>query len=332
MLCPGFLDSQAQHLSRKRPIASLGAMFENHTFVLSDQRALAYATFGVSDGSEQATVFYCHGTPGTQYEGHALHDYACREGLRFVAITRPGFGGSSPQPNRTLLSFPQDVLALADHLDIPRFALLGVSGGCSYVLACLYAIPRPRLLCAAVAAGMYPLDLGTGNMKLSNRIMFSLVNWVPGLIELGLDWLLAGRQARDLEHPEKFAEEMEKLFKGLPAEDQASLEANGGQIRHVAVESAREGFRQGAGATTEELGLIASDWGFKLTELELDPGQLTIWHGAKDANIPVAMAEKAANMIPGAELRIERDQAHLSLSALKAGEILAAMGEKLRTS
>ena len=47
--------------------------------------------------------------------------------LRLVGIDRLGYGLSEPQPGRTIAGWVADALAVADFLDIDRFATVGES-------------------------------------------------------------------------------------------------------------------------------------------------------------------------------------------------------------
>ena len=70
-----------------------------------------------------------------------MADAASAAGARLIAADRPGMGRSSPQPEREIGDWPKDLAALADHLGLPRFYLLGVSGGKdSYALASLLGL------------------------------------------------------------------------------------------------------------------------------------------------------------------------------------------------
>lgn len=63
--------------------------------------------------------------------------------VHLIAVARPGMGCSDFQPNRALLDFPKDLLALVDHLmNIRRFSILAYSLGGPYGLVCAYAIPE----------------------------------------------------------------------------------------------------------------------------------------------------------------------------------------------
>ncbi len=69
---------------------------------------------GPADGSP---VFYCHGAIGTPVDATVdLQRITRQVGVRYIAPSRPGVGGSDPQPGRTVLDFADDVSALADAL------------------------------------------------------------------------------------------------------------------------------------------------------------------------------------------------------------------------
>jgi len=114
---------------------------------LADGRRLGYAEFGDPSG---APCLYFHFSPGSRLEPAAVFSgvrQAWLRGVRLVSADRPGFGLSDRQPARTLLDWPGDIAALADHLGIDRFAVLGASGGGAYALACAgcsrLGSPRP---------------------------------------------------------------------------------------------------------------------------------------------------------------------------------------------
>jgi pimeloyl-ACP methyl ester carboxylesterase len=79
------------------------------------------------------------GTPGSRHlYGPVMRDAAAR-GLRLISYDRPGYGGSSPQPGRTVADCAGDVRAICAELGIERLATWGMSGGgrtCSRALPC----------------------------------------------------------------------------------------------------------------------------------------------------------------------------------------------------
>ena len=105
---------------------------------LSDGRTLAYTEYGDPRGTP---VMFFHGTPGSRLFHHPDGSIATNLGARLVAIDRPGFGSSDPDPERTLTDWPADVTAVADALGIGELAVAGFSGGGPYVAACAAELP-----------------------------------------------------------------------------------------------------------------------------------------------------------------------------------------------
>ena len=120
---------------------------------LPDGRRLAFRAIGPHDG---ALVLYLHGAIGSpQHACPELEALAHELRIRYVMVSRPGFGGSSPAPGRTVVSFARDAGALADHLGHARFAVVGVSAGGPYALACAHELPE-RVVATAVVSGIAP--------------------------------------------------------------------------------------------------------------------------------------------------------------------------------
>ena len=102
----------------------------DHTIRLPDGRTLGYSEYGSPTGN---TLFYFG---SSRLEACLLARAAANAGVRVIGTDRPGMGLSQFQPGRRLLDWPADVVALADHLGIARFAVVGVSAGGPHALAC----------------------------------------------------------------------------------------------------------------------------------------------------------------------------------------------------
>ena len=63
-------------------------------------------------------------------------------GVRVVTFDRPGYGGSDRLESRMVADVVPDVCAIADALEIDRFAVLGRSGGGPHALACAALLPE----------------------------------------------------------------------------------------------------------------------------------------------------------------------------------------------
>ena len=107
------------------------------TIMLADGRALAYCEWGDPTGSP---VLLVHGGPGSRLLCPD-EDATVAAGVRLLTVDRPGYGGSAPRPDPTLLDWADDVQALADRLGLERFAVVGFSAGGGYALACTARMP-----------------------------------------------------------------------------------------------------------------------------------------------------------------------------------------------
>ena len=147
------------------------------TLRLDDGRTLSYAVYGDPDGRP---VFAFHGWPGSRLDAEFLAQTAVEMGIRVIAPDRPGYGGSTFQPARSLSDWPADVVALADSLALDRFGVIGICGGGPYAFACAKALPN-RLTAAGIVCGLGPLDLPgcTVGMNRNNRLLFTLARRAP---------------------------------------------------------------------------------------------------------------------------------------------------------
>ena len=304
-------------------------MDDTKTLTLPDGRTLAYGIYTAVDdahANDIPTVFHFHGLPGSHHEAAVFNTAIAQHGLRIIGVSRPGSSLSSPQPNRTLLDFPADVLALADHLEIDRFAVLGVSGGGPYALACWRSIPRTRLVAVALVASILPTSLGVADMNIRTRMILTVARWVPGLLARVLDWQL-GTLARDEAHPEKLEQQWDADLAAHPGPDREAWRADA-EFRSSLVKGLREAVRRGADSTARDFRLLATDWGFQLGELVAEPRQMVFWQGSIDTNVSLTTTRAAASIIPGAELRVVEGHGHLSV--LKQDEIVATLKNMLR--
>jgi pimeloyl-ACP methyl ester carboxylesterase len=95
---------------------------DHDAVLLDDGRRLTYAESGPRDGTP---VIYCHGAIGTQLRGSVDLDAITWDlGVRHIAVSRPGIGGSDPAVRRSVLDFGGDLRQLADALSLERFCVI----------------------------------------------------------------------------------------------------------------------------------------------------------------------------------------------------------------
>ncbi|KAF5621989.1 HYD1 [Fusarium sp. NRRL 52700] len=295
---------------------------------LADGRKVSYAVYGAQD-DDAPTFFHLHGFPGSHHEGYVISSAAAQHGVRVIAPTRPGYGDSTFQKNRRILDYPKDILQLADILNIKRFAVLGVSGGGPYAIACLKDLPPDRLVGIGTVAGVMPMSFSTQGMLTMTRLMFNVAPYATGILGRITDRVL-GNVARDTKHPEKLEQMMAKDISARSARDKEAWESHP-DLRKSLYRATREAMKQGGYATAWEARLFGSDWGFKLENVKVEKGRMIMWHGDLDVNVPVGVSEKAAKLMPGTELRVMKGESHMSLMT-KAEEFTVTMKDMLLRS
>ncbi|CAG8071303.1 unnamed protein product [Penicillium nalgiovense] len=98
----------------------------DRTMRLSDGRTLGYAEYGCETGYP---LVFMHGYPQCHLGASTLDHIFRQRRIRVIAPERPGFGLSTGQSDRRIMDWATDVQALAHHLSLSRFAIIGGSGG-----------------------------------------------------------------------------------------------------------------------------------------------------------------------------------------------------------
>lgn len=155
---------------------------------LGDGRMLAYSEYGDPEGQP---ILYFHGSPSSRLEAGLLEPAAMRPKARIIAPDRPGFGRSEFKPGRKLEDWPEDVIELANALELDHFAILGVSGGGPYVAICALKIPQ-RLGTVGIVSSLCPADAPgvVDSMRRQNRQLLQFGRGAPWLVRI-LFWLTA---------------------------------------------------------------------------------------------------------------------------------------------
>jgi pimeloyl-ACP methyl ester carboxylesterase len=272
-------------------------------------QVLAWAEYGAPDG---VPVLYHHGWPGSRLEARFAHEYAIALGLRIIAPDRPGYGGSTQAPARTLGDWAVDAAALLDHLGVGRFAAIGVSGGAPYALSCAAALPaRVTLVCIVSAMG--PID---GNAalrtfdpvrRLALRLAGRRSRFMRGLLQGAVGPLVARNADRFVA----------TLAKGCATADRATLAR--ADVRAKIAASFREGLRAGAAGVARDLELYATPWAVALSNIE---APVHLWHGEADGIIPAWLARRLAERLPTVTPRFLPGEGHYSLPLGHLGRIL----------
>ena len=287
---------------------------ETLTVTLTDGRQLGYAEYGDSAGHP---VLFFHGFPGSRLQTADFHDAAKAQHCRLIGVDRPGMGLSSCNPQHTLLSWADDITALANHLSIEKFSIFGHSGGAPFVMACAYVMPE-RITSAAIVSGIAPTTLSESQIGLARgqRILIAFVRFIPGfaLLMMQLQHIM-------FKLPKNLNNKMyQKMILQLPAADQVILQ-NPARLNTMLSASA-EAFKQGARGAAQEFRLISNPWGFDLEKIKTP---ITIWQGALDKQVPISHAKLYQARLPNAQLQLFEQEGHISTLYSHIGSILSQL-------
>jgi len=270
------------------------------TIELGDGRRLAYAEHGDPRGTP---VLFCHGWLASGLTRHPDDALTASLGVRLVTVDRPGIGRSDPDRATTLLAAAADLAALADHLGLDRFGVLGHSGGGPYALACAFLLPE-RVERVAIACGFAPFDRPNAYAGMTARMrgwarLLRRAPWLAGPS-------LGGAPKRFRRDPDKaFA----KQFGHLCAADEAALEDP--QLRAVLLAAAVESLAAGSAAVARESQLLfAAPWGFDPSSVRC---HVDLWYGEVDTIVPVEMGSYLARTIPDSHLTVLPGEGHTLL-------------------
>lgn len=278
----------------------------NQTLTLHDGRVLGYAEYGTPSGFP---LMYFHGYPSSRLEGLGLGKLPERRGLRFIVPDRPGFGLSTFHPQRKIMDWPNDVRALATHLKLSRFAILGCSGGGPYAIACAHALPPEMLSAVGVVAGAGPWTAGTQDVSWYRRVLSqAAISWPTGLETVSNVFIKMLRGIVDSGPVTRWLDNwIDGMRRGKQDEDGATSTQ---ESRERLIAMTLEAFAQGAAGTVQEARLLTEDWGFRFEDVGYD--KIQMWHGAKDKNSPVRMIRHIAKRLPHCDLQ-EFDEDHYTM-------------------
>jgi len=250
-------------------------------------------------------VVYHHGTPNVGPPPAPLVESDAGRGIRWIGFDRPGYGGSTRHPGRSVATTAADDLAVADALGVGRFAVLGHSSGAVLALAAAASL-GDRVLGALCGAALAPVQAEG-------------LDWFAGMHAGGereLRAALAGAEALEAELAASAFDPA--MFTDV---DLRALETDWAWLDGVAAHGLDAGL---GGMVDDDLALVA-DWGVDLAAVR---APVILLHGDADRIAPVAHARWLADRVPGAELMIRPGDGHISVLR-GAEDALARLRERI---
>jgi pimeloyl-ACP methyl ester carboxylesterase len=232
------------------------------------------------------TVLWHHGTPNLGAPPGPLLPLSETLGVRWISYDRPGYGSSTPRPDRTVGDAAECAAAVADALGVDRFAVMGHSGGCSPALATAALLPE-RVRAVAIFAAIAP---------------FEADGWFDGMAAASAAALRAAAEGRAAKEKYEAAAEFDpEVFTDA---DFAALNGSWSWLNDVV--------RPALGA----VGLIDDDlsavqpWGCDLAAIT---APVLLVHGEDDRMIPATHSAWLAGVCPDAEFRATAGDGHISV-------------------
>lgn len=267
------------------------------SITLKDGRHLGFAEYGCINGFP---ILFFHGLPGSRLEAEKLHSAALKLQVRLIGLDRPGMGLSSPQKNRTILDWPEDVKEFTTALNLKNFSIVGHSGGAPYVAACAYRIPE-KIHKAVIVSGIAPLTYpeAISSLSKSQKLMHWMMRYCPVVLKL-----MMKMSCKALENPDR----LKTMLKALPEADAKIFENT--HCKDSIVLSLKEAFRQNASGVVADFKLLPKSWGFDLEEIRCP---FFVWQGGEDQQAPVKHAEIYAQHVPQAHYVFLENEGHISI-------------------
>jgi pimeloyl-ACP methyl ester carboxylesterase len=238
-------------------------------------------------GPSALTLVWHNGSPHTGRLLTPVVAAARARNIRVVTYARPGYGGSTPLPDRDVASAAADVAAIADALGLGRFTVAGYSGGGPHALACA-AVLQDRVLATVTLASPVPYT--------------DELDWFGGMAAPGA--LRSARQGREARA--RFAETDEfdpNIF------TQADWDALRTEWSAVGDDAGAAGAAGTEGLIDDDVA-FASPWG---CDPSLISGPVLVVQGGEDRVIPRSHGESLLRRTPTAELWLRPRDGHVSI-------------------
>ena len=274
-----------------------------------DGRSLCVESGGNPAGP---SVLVHGGTPSSRLMAASWLRDAEQRGIHLISYDRPGYGGSTAQPGRTVADCASDVRVVADALDVKRLAVWGISGGGPHALACAALLPDLVSAVATLASGapygVEGLDYfaGMGQRNVDD-------------IRLFLDDPAAAREQSRRDRDEMLEVTPEGLLEVLatllsPA-DQSVLTL---ELATELLEVQKLGLAPGDQGWWDDGCALLGPWGFRLDDIGV-PVQL--WHGTQDRFVPFQHGQWLAEHIPGVDAHLTDTDGHITLGVNRVPEV-----------
>lgn len=248
-------------------------------------------------------ALYFHGWPSAANEVWPLHAAAKQNGLRLIAINRPGYGRSTPVRLSSFTSWAEYVEKLVLHLNLGSIQIIAMSGGTPFGLACAAQLGN-KVIGVHVVSGLGPAH--------ENDVLRTLNPGIRALLRIGRNAPFLGRLGL------ASAGILVRTFPGIPENilpfdphlSSSDLEVlTDRKLKGLMSGIALKAFQQGSFGPWQDGFLYCRPWNIPFEKIG---SHCRFWHGTCDGVTSVYMIEKLTRQIPDAELNVFDGKGHFS--------------------
>lgn len=288
-----------------------------HEIATPDGRTLRALEDGDANGRP---VLVHNGTPNSRLLFGPDAERAEHQGIRLISYDRPGYGGSTRQPGRSVADCAQDVRAIAGALDIERLVVWGISGGGPHAIACAALLPDVVAAVAVLASpapweapGLdYFADMGQKNIE---DMTLLVEDPAAAFVKCERD-----REEMLALTPDALLAHLNTL---LTPTDAAMVT---GELAQYLVDARRSGLAPGPGGWWDDGVAFVAPWGFELDRIDVP---VLLRHGRQDRFVPFAHGEWLAHHIPGVQVELTDDDGHLTQTMRHLDDVHGWLLERL---
>jgi pimeloyl-ACP methyl ester carboxylesterase len=266
-------------------------------------------------------VFHFHGHGSSRLEALALAGAAGKARVRLIAFDRPGIGLSDPKAGDRLLDWPGDVAQAADLLDIPRFAVQGMSAGGPYALACAHALKDRVTACSLVSVVPTPAIALLSGPAL-RRFAWWVARTFPNYLRRRLQEFRPDRMTDAM-----LRARMQRMGQWLGGEDMSLIQDP--EKLDLLARTMVESGRQNGQANRSEIERLARPWGFDIRKIKVP---VFLFHGDQDRIMHVGPARLMARVLKDCAATFYAGEGHFSVLVNKADALMDALAASSRVS
>ena len=288
-----------------------GGQEVNKILKLNDGRNLEWLDNGVA--SDEALVFH-HGTTIAFDVWNEWLETAAQNGVRAVAINRPGVGASTRNPGRRMLDDVADAREVIVSAGIRKFVSIGWSGGGGRALGSTQIADCAAVHTIAGIPSQDPQDAHWLSTVLPERHKLAQA--------CRADWneLLKRRSASYEEDRNVSANDLLKQMKELFPHFEVFIKDYEIFANDFAL-SIRNAMVNGPEADADDYAANIHLWGFEIDDITIP---VTIWHGDLDDDVEFIYGEYTNRRIPGSKLVRLEGLGHIDIMVEARAQILSA--------